>query len=59
MNSCALITFLENFSESDFDKNETYNRRRTILHQAAAIGDIGEINGFIQDKVNTDVLDKD
>jgi hypothetical protein len=59
MRECALITFLENFSESNFDKNFRDNRMRTILHQAAVLGDTGVINGLLMDKVDTNVLDKD
>ena len=59
MKECALITFLENFSENNFDKNRRDNRSRTMLHQAAVLGDTGVINGLLMDKVDTDVLDKD
>jgi len=59
MQQCALITFLENFSEQTFDKNYRDNRQRTILHQAAVNGDTGVINGLLMDKAATDVLDKD
>lgn len=59
MSECALITFLENFSENNFDKNRRDNRQRTMLHQAAVLGDTGVINGLLMDKVDTDVLDKD
>lgn len=59
MQECALITFLENFSDQTFDKDFRDNRQRTILHQAAANGDTGVINGLLMDKIDTDVLDKD
>ena len=35
MQKCALITFLEKFSEQTFDKNYRDNRQHTILHQVA------------------------
>jgi hypothetical protein len=59
MKECALITFLENFSEGTFDKNYRDNRQRTILHQAAVMGDIGVINGLLMDQIDKNVLDKD
>jgi hypothetical protein len=59
MKDCALITFLENFSEYTFDKNFTDNRNRTILHQAAVMGDTGVLNGLLMDKVDMNLLDKD
>lgn len=59
MEDCALITFLDNFSENNFDKNYTDNRQRTILHQAASNGDVGVIKGLLIDHVDANVLDKD
>ena len=59
MTECALITFLENFSDFAFDKNVKDNRNRTILHQAAFTGDIGVIKGLLMDKVDMNMLDKD
>ena len=59
MNECALITFLENYSEDNFDKDQRDNRQRTPLHKAAVMGDSGVIDGLLMDKANTDLLDKD
>ena len=59
MNECALITFLENYSDENFDKNQRDNRQRTPLHKAAVMGDAGVIDGLLMDKANTDLLDKD
>lgn len=59
MRQCALITFLENFSDDNFDKNHTDNRKRTPLHKAAVMGDTGVIEGLLMDKANTDLKDKD
>ena len=59
MEVCALITFLENFSENTFKKNVVDDRQRTILHKAASLGDIGVINGLLRDDANPDALDKD
>ena len=59
MSECALITFLENFSDFAFDKNFKDNRNRTILHQAAFTGDIGVIKGLLADEVDMNKLDKD
>ena len=41
MNECALITFLENYSENVIDINNIDNRLRTPLHNAAVKGDNG------------------
>ena len=47
MNECALITFLENYSENVFDINNIDNRLRTPLHNAAVKGDNGvRFNSF-------------
>jgi ankyrin repeat protein len=59
MNECALITFLENYSENVFDINHIDNRLRTPLHNAAAKGDNGVLEGLLMGKANTDLLDKD
>ena len=59
MKDCALITFLENFSDYAFDKNFKDNRNRTIIHQAAVMGDSGVIKGLLMDKVDLNRLDKD
>ena len=60
MNECSFFTFLENFNESTFDKNQKDNRQRTLLHQAAVAGNIGVINGILKDtEINANQLDKD
>lgn len=59
MNECALITFLEHYSDDNFDKNQRDNRQRTPLHKAAVMGDTGVIQGLLMDKAYTDIHDKD
>lgn len=59
MNECALITFLENYSENVFDINHVDNRLRTPLHNAAVKGDNGVLEGLLMGNANTDLLDKD
>jgi len=59
MNECALITFLENFSEDVFDINNVDNRTRSPLHNAAAKGDNGVIEGILSGKATPNILDKD
>lgn len=59
MDECALITFLEHYSDDNFDKNQRDNRQRTPLHKAAVMGDTGVIQGLLMDKVLTDIHDKD
>jgi len=59
MNECALITFLENYSENVFDINGVDNRMRTPLHNAAVKGDYGVLEGLLLAKANPDILDKD
>lgn len=59
MNECALITFLENYSENAFDINHVDNRLRTPLHNASVKGDNGVLEGLLMGKANTDLLDKD
>jgi ankyrin repeat protein len=59
MNECALITFLENYSENVFDINNIDNRLRTPLHNAAVKGDNGVLEGLLLGKADTNLLDKD
>ncbi len=59
MIECALITFLENYSEDVFEINNVDNRTRSPLHNAAAKGDNGVLEGILLGKANTDILDKD
>ena len=59
MKECALITFLENYSDENFNKNHRDNRQRTPMHKAAIMGDTGVVKGLLMDKAETDSLDKD
>ena len=59
MQDCALITFLENFSDTQFDLNCMDNRLRTPLHNAAAKGDNGVLEGLLIGKADPNLLDKD
>lgn len=59
MNECALITFLENYSENVFDINNVDNRLRTPLHNAAVKSDNGVLEGLLLGKADTNILDKD
>ena len=59
MHECALITFLENFSEENFDINHKDNLGRTPLHIAASEGDLGVIEGLVLMSPDLNVLDKD
>ena len=42
-----LVIFLEFYSESMFDINAVDNRQRTPLHNAAAKGDFGVLEGLL------------
>jgi hypothetical protein len=59
MNECAIITFLENYSENVFDINNVDNRLRTPLHNAAVKNDCGVLEGLLIGKADTNILDKD
>ena len=59
IHECALITFLENFSEENFDINHKDNLGRTPLHIAASEGDLGVIEGLVLMNPDLNVLDKD
>ena len=59
MIECALITFLENYSENVFDINNVDNRLRTPLHNAAVKADNGVLEGLLMGKADTNILDKD
>ena len=60
MTECALITFLENYSENDFfDINNVDNRMKTPLHNAASKGDNGVLEGLLMGKADPNMLDKD
>ncbi len=47
MNECMLIIFLEYYSVDDFEVNHKDNRQRTPLHNAAAKGDNGVLEGLL------------
>ena len=60
MLECCVVTFLENYSDSIFDVNHIDNRLRTPLHNAAAKGDIGVLEGLLNSKeTDPNILDKD
>jgi ankyrin repeat protein len=59
MMECALITFLENYSENVFDINNVDNRLRTPLHNASVKADNGVLEGLLMGKADTNILDKD
>jgi ankyrin repeat protein len=59
MNECALITFLENYSQKTFNINCVDNRLRTPLHNAAVKSDNGVLEGLLLGKADTNILDKD
>lgn len=59
MNECALITFLENYSEKLLNINSIDNRFRTPLHNAALKSDNGVLEGLLLGKAETNLLDKD
>ena len=55
-----MITFLENYSDAIFDVNHIDNRLRTPLHNAAAKGDVGVLEGLMGCKdTDCNILDKD
>lgn len=59
MEECALITFLENYSDNYFNINNVDNRQRTPLHNAAVKGDNGVLEGLLMGKADPNILDKD
>lgn len=59
MNECMLIIFLEYYSVEDFEVNHKDNRQRTPLHNAAAKGDNGVLEGLLQGNADPNILDKD
>lgn len=59
MNECMLIIFLEYYSVDDFEVNHKDNRQRTPLHNAAAKGDNGVLEGLLQGNADPNILDKD
>ena len=59
MQECALVPFLENYSDAIYDVNHIDNRQRTPLHNAAVKGDNGVLRGLLIAKANPNILDKD
>lgn len=60
MQECCVVTFLENYSDNIFDVNHIDNRLRTPLHNAAAKGDVGVLEGLLNSKeTDPNILDKD
>ena len=59
MTECMLVIFLEYYSENIFEVNHVDNRQRTPLHNAAAKGDNGVLEGLLQGNANPNILDKD
>lgn len=56
---CNIITFLQHFSEEEFDINQVDSKKRCILHISAAEGDCGVIKGLTNAGVEVDTQDKD
>ena len=56
---CNLVTFLQHFSEGEFNINQVDSKRRSLLHNAAIEGDYGVVYGLIKANVDLDMLDKD
>jgi len=59
MQECEVNTFLDNYSDQHFDINMADNRMRTRLHNAAAKGDNGILQGLLLGKPLINALDKD
>ena len=59
MNECMFIIFLEYYSVEQFEPNSKDNRQRTPLHNAAAKGDNGVLEGLLQGNADPNILDKD
>lgn len=59
MKECMLVIFLEYYSENVFEVNSVDNRQRTPLHNGAAKGDNGVIEGLLLGGANPNILDKD
>jgi Leucine-rich repeat (LRR) protein/ankyrin repeat protein len=56
---CTLITFLQHFSEGEFNINQIDNKKRSLLHTAAIEGDYGVVHGLIKSNIDIDMIDKD
>ena len=59
MTECALITFLENYSEKILNINNFDNRLRTPLHIAAGKKDNGVLEGLLMGNADANQVDKD
>jgi ankyrin repeat protein len=56
---CSLLSFLQHFSEGEFDINQLDIKKRTLLHLAACEGDYGVVHGLIKCNIDIDRTDKD
>lgn len=56
---CSLLSFLQHFSEGEFDINNLDVKKRTLLHTAASEGDYGVVHGLIKCNIDIDKCDKD
>lgn len=56
---CSLLSFLQHFSEGEFDINNLDLKKRTLLHTAASEGDYGVVHGLIKCNIDIDKCDKD
>ena len=56
---CTLITFLQHFSEGEFNINSTDSKKRSLLHVSACEGDYGVVHGLIKSSIDIDMIDKD
>jgi ankyrin repeat protein len=68
---CEVVDFLahfnslysdknKDFTEYMFDINHTDSREKTLLHHAAALGDLGFVRGLLQlPDIDLNILDKD
>lgn len=60
MKDCSVHTFLESYSDQEFQVNSIDNRLRTPLHNAAAKGDLGVLRGLLNCRdTDPNILDKD
>jgi ankyrin repeat protein len=56
---CKLLSFLQHFSEEEFEIDKLDSKRRTAIHTAAVENDCGVIKGLICAGGDIDLIDKD
>lgn len=56
---CTLVSFLQHFSEGEFNINLVDTKKKSLLHLAASEGDYGVVHGLIKSNIDIDLLDKD